>query len=128
MLNVLKSFLAIVVSCFGIGFSISLPQFINLFLVAVFVVLDLIGVYFVLKYSKSDLLGSFYTFFPSLTFTEMINSDGLLMGLSAKTVLLALECSFILVLIGLLIYSAVLCLKRITKNWGWVFSSSFFIL
>ena len=120
MLNVLKSFLAIVVSCFGIGFSISLPQFINLFLVVVFVVLDLVGVCFVLKYSKSDLLGSFYTFFPSLTFTEMINADGLFIGLGAKTVLLALKYSFIVVLLGLLVSSVILILKkkRITKNWG----------
>jgi hypothetical protein len=35
------------------------------------------------------------------------------------------------VLLGLLIYSAILCLKRIEifiKNWGWVFSSSFLFL
>lgn len=131
MLNVLKSFVGIVVSCFGIGFSMAVPGSFDLILASIFVVIDLIGVFLVLKYSRSDLYGVFYTFCPSLVLTEMIRENVFIMGIEAKMVFLSLECSFILVLLGLLIYSAILCLKRIEifiKNWGWGFSSSFLFL
>lgn len=113
MLNVLKSFVGIVVSCFGIGFSMAVPGSFDLILASIFVVMDLIGVFLVLKYSRSDLLGVFYTFLPSLTLIEVIRENVFVIGIETKMVLLSLECSFILVLLGLLIYSAILCLKRI---------------
>jgi len=130
MFNVLKSFLGIVVSCFGIGYSLIIPGFFDLLLVALFVILDLIGIFFVLKYSKSDLYGVFYTFCPSLVLTEVIRENVFIMGIEAKMVFLSLEYSFVLVLLGLLVYSAMLCLKKIKvfRIWGWVFSSLFFIL
>ena len=113
MLNVLKSFVGIVVSCFGIGFSMAVPGSFDLILASVFVVMDLIGVFLVLKYSRSDLLGVFYTFCPSLMLIEVIRDNVFLMGIEAKMVMLSLECSFVLVLIWLLIYSAFLCLKKV---------------
>ena len=113
MLNVLKSFVGIVVSCFGIGFSMAVPGFLDLILASIFVVLDLIGVSLVFKYSRSDLLGVFYTFLPSLTLIEVIRENVFVMGIEAKMVMLSLECSFVLVLIWLLIYSAFLCLKKV---------------
>lgn len=128
MINVLKSFLGIVVSCFGIGLSMAVPGFFDLVLAAIFVVLDLIGIFLVLKNSKSDLLGVFYTFCPSLMLIEVIRDNVFLMGIEAKMVMLSLECSFVLVLIWLLIYSAFLCLKKVEiliKNWGRVFSPFF---
>lgn len=130
MINVLKSFLGIVVSCFGIGLSMAVPGFFDLILAAIFVVLDLIGIFLVLKNSKSDLLGVFYTFCPSLMLIEVIRDNVFIMGIEAKMVMLSLECSFVLVLIWLLIYSAFLCLKKVEiliKNWGRVFSPFFFI-
>ena len=130
MLNVLKSFVGIVVSCFGIGYSLIIPSFFDLLLVALFVILDLIGIFFVLKYSKSDLYGVFYTFCPSLVLTEMIRENVFIAGIEAKMVFLSLEYSFVLVLLGLLFYSAFLCLKKLKiliKNRGWVFSSFFYI-
>ncbi len=129
MINVLKSFLGIVVSCFGIGLSMAVPGFFDLVLAAIFVVLDLIGIFLVLKNSKSDLLGVFYTFCPSLMLIEVIRDNVFLMGIEAKMVMLSLECSFVLVLIWLLIYSAFLCLKKVEiliKNWGRVFSPFFY--
>lgn len=129
MLNVLKSFVGIVVSCFGIGFSMAVPGFLDLILASIFVVLDLIGVSLVFKYSRSDLLGVFYTFLPSLTLIEVIRENVFVMGIETKMVLLSLECSFILVLLWLLVYSMFLCLKKIgvlIKNWGWVFSPFFY--
>jgi hypothetical protein len=113
MINVLKSFLGIVVSCFGIGLSMAVPGFFDLVLAAIFVVLDLIGIFLVLKNSKSDLLGVFYTFCPSLMLIEVIRDNVFLIGIEAKMVMLSLECSFVLVLIWLLIYSAFLCLKKV---------------
>ena len=129
MLNVLKSFVGIVVSCFGIGFSMAVPGFLDLILASIFVVLDLIGVSLVFKYSRSDLLGVFYTFLPSLTLIEVIRENVFVMGIETKMVLLSLECSFILVLLWLLVYSMFLCLKKVgvlIKNWGWVFSPFFY--
>lgn len=113
MLNVLKSFLGIVVSCLGIGFSTVFPGVLDLVLTAIFVVLDLVGVFFVLKYSKSDLWGVFCTFCPSLALTEVIRENIFISGLGTKTILLSLECSFLLVLLGLLVYSVILCLKKV---------------
>ena len=129
MSKVLKSFLAIVVSCFGIGLSMSLPGFLNLILVGIFVMLDLIGIFFVLKYSRSDLWGVFYTFFPSLALIEIIQWDGLIVGFYAKMVLVSLEYSFISVMVGLLILSVILSLRKTkisVKNWRWVFLTLFF--
>ncbi|MBR4633610.1 hypothetical protein IKO50_01260 [bacterium] len=91
----------------------AVPGSFDLILASIFVVIDLIGVFLVLKYSRSDLYGVFYTFCPSLVLTEMIRENVFIMGIEAKMVFLSLECSFILVLLGLLIYSAILCLKRI---------------
>ena len=130
MFNVLKSFLGIVLSCLGIGFSMVFPSVVDLILSAIFVALDLVGVFLVWRYSKSDLCGTFCTFCPSLALTEVIRRNIFIAGVETKTILLSLECSFILVLLGLLVYSVILCLKKkknFIGNWGWVFSSSFFI-
>ena len=113
MLNVLKAFVGIVVSCFGIGFSSVLPEFLDLVLVAIFVVMDLIGIFFVLKYSTSDLWGVFYTFSPSLALIEVIRRNVFISEAIPRMVLVSLEYSFVLVLLGLLVYSVILCLKKI---------------
>lgn len=112
MFNVLKAFLGIILSCFGIGFSVTFPSVVDLILSAIFVVLDLVGIFFVWRYSKSDLCGVFCTFIPSLALTEVIRENIFIAGVGAKTILLSLECSFILVLIGLLVYSVILCLRK----------------
>ena len=112
MLNVLKAFLGIVVSCVGIGFSISLPEILNLVLIGIFVMLDLVAVFFVLKFSRSDLFGVFCTFFPSLAFAEVIRENIFIVNIEAKTLLISLEYTFILVLLGLLVYSVILSLKK----------------
>ncbi len=113
MLNVLKAFVWIVVSCFGIGFSVVLPGFLNLILIIIFGVLDSIGVFLVLKYSKSDLWGVFYTFCPSLTLAEVIRGSVFINGTISRVILLSLEYSFISVLFGLLVYSVFLFIKKI---------------
>ena len=131
MLNVLKAFLGIIVSCIGIGFSIGLSEFFGTMLATVFVMSDLVAVFFVLKFSKSDLFGVFCTFCPSLAFAEVIRENIFIAGLEARALLISLEYTFTLVLIGLLILSVVLSLrkKRISiRDWGWVFSSSFSFL
>jgi len=112
MVNVLKAFLGIVLSCLGIGFSMAFPSVIDLIVSAIFVALDLVGVFFVWRYSKSDLFGVFCTFCPSLVLAEVIRENIFISGVENKTIFLSLECSFVLVLIGLLVYSVVLCLRK----------------
>lgn len=112
MFNVLKAFLGIILSCFGIGFSMVFPSVVDFVLSAIFVALDLVGVFFVWRYSKSDLFGVFCTFIPSLALTEVIRENIFISEIGTKTILLSLECSFILVLLGLLVYSVILCLKK----------------
>ena len=112
MFNVLKYFFVIIVSCFGLGLSVSFPELCYLVLAAIFLVLDLVGVFLVLKCSRSDLFGVFCTFCPSLVLTEIIRENVFIVGAEAETMLLSMEYSFVLVLIGLLIYSVILFLRK----------------
>ena len=112
MVNVLKYFFVIILSCFGIGLSVTFPGFCYFVLTAIFVMLDLVGISFVLRYSKSDLCGTFYTFCPSFVLTEVIRENMFIAEAETKTTLLSLECSFILVLVGLSVYSVILCLRK----------------
>lgn len=113
MLNVLKAFLCIVVSCFGIGFSMNFLGVFSLVFTTIFIIADLVGILFVWRYSKLDLWGVFYTFVPSLVVVSMIYGDGYLMAADTKIVLLSLEYSFVLVLVWLLVYSLFLGLKKV---------------
>ena len=113
MLNVLKAFLCIVVSCFGIGFSMNFLGVFSLVFTTIFIIADLVGIFFVWRYSKLDLWGVFYTFVPSLVVVSMIYGDGYLMAADTKIVLLSLEYSFVLVLVWLLVYSLFLGLKKV---------------
>lgn len=114
--NVLKGFVGIIFSCFGIGISIQLPTFLQLISLIFFVITDIWGLYCVWSHSRYNMWGVFCTFFPSFVFVVMIHSQYFIYENGTNLLLFSLECSFALSLSIILVWWAVILYEKIKWN------------
>lgn len=115
MNNLLKGFLGIIFSCFGMGLSMQLADLLQLLSIVIFIVIDAVGISHIWLHSRNNLWGVFYTFFPFLVIPKWLHFEYPFIENSADTMLISLEYSSILVLFGILGWWIVLLFEKITR-------------
>lgn len=113
MNNLLKGFLGIIFSCFGMGLSMQLADLLQLLLVFIFIVIDAIGISYIWLHSRNYLWDVFYTFCPAFATVKLVHFEYPFIVSGTDFMFFSLEYSFVLALLGILGWWVVLLYERI---------------